>query len=70
MGDDEVPQTNQARIHMRSSAIDGFDGDEVEVTVEGGEGESVSDIEDAAARRFAQAVESASPDSEPERGYE
>lgn len=54
---DEEPATNQARIYMRTSAANGFDGNEVEVTVEGGEGESVEDIEDVAERRFEQAVE-------------
>jgi len=56
-GDDEPP-TNQARVYMRTSAANGFDGNEVEVTVEGGEGETVDDIADEAERRFEQAVES------------
>ena len=46
-GDDPV-ETNQARIYMRTSAANGFDGNEVEITVEGGEGEEVDDIEDVA----------------------
>ena len=60
MGDngDEEPPSNQARIYMRTSAANGFDGNEVEVTVEGGEGEDVDDIADEAERRFEQAVES------------
>jgi len=56
-GDDEPP-TNQARIYMRTSAANGFDGNEVEVTVEAGEGETVDDIEAVAEERFEQAVES------------
>ena len=56
--DDEPVETNQARIYMRTSAANGFDGNEVEITVEGGEGETVEDIADEAERRFDQAVES------------
>jgi hypothetical protein len=60
MSDDENGDTdeNQARVYMRTSAANGFDGNEVEVTVEGGAGETVSDIADEAEERFEQAVES------------
>jgi hypothetical protein len=54
--EDDAPE-NQARVYMRTSAANGFDGNEVEVTVEGGPGESVSDIADEAEERFEQAVE-------------
>ena len=60
-GDDEPP-SNQARIYMRTSAANGFDGNEVEITVEGGEGETVDDLEDVAERRFDQACRNASTD--------
>lgn len=58
----EYVETNQASIHMRTSAANGFDGREVEVTVEGGEGETVADLEAIAERRFDQAVENAGYD--------
>lgn len=68
-GDDEPP-TNQPRVYMRTSAANGFDGNEVEVTVEGGEGETVDDIEAVAERRFEQAVESTGCDGANQPGYE
>lgn len=68
-GDDD-PATNQARIYMRTSAANGFDGNEVEVTVEGGEGEVVDDIEDVAERRFEQAVEATGCDDTNRPGYQ
>jgi len=57
--DETVDQTNQARIYMRTSAANGLNGNEAEVTVEGGEGEDVEDIADVAEERFEQAVEAA-----------
>lgn len=68
--DDGEPATNQARIYMRTSAANGFDGNEVEITVEGGEGEDVDDIEDVAERRFEQAVESTGCDDSNRPGYQ
>lgn len=68
-GDDD-PATNQARIYMRTSAANGFDGNEVEVTVEGGEGEDVDDIEDVAERRFEQAVEATGCEDTNRPGYQ
>lgn len=56
MSDEEDELTNQPRIHMRTSAANGLNGNEVEITVEGGEGEKVEDIEDVARKRFNQAV--------------
>lgn len=69
--DDECScETNQARIYMRTSAANGFDGNEVEITVEGGEGEDVADVEDVAERRFEQAVDSTGCEGSQRRGYE
>jgi len=68
-GDDDPP-TNQARIYMRTSAANGFDGNEVEVTVEGGEGETVDDIADEAEDRFEQAVEATGCDKTNRKGYQ
>lgn len=72
MSDDENGdvETNQARINMRTSAANGFDGNEVEVTVEGGEGETVEDIAEEAKARFAQAVESTGTHETPLRQYQ
>lgn len=68
MGDDEGDDgTNQPRIHMSIGASDGFsDGNKsVNVTVEGGEGETTDDIEDVAERRFNQAVDATSDEGRP-----
>lgn len=70
MSDNDEPKSNQARIYMRTSAANGFDGNEVEVTVEGGEGEDVDDIADEAERRFEQAVESTGCEDTNRPGYQ
>jgi len=70
MSDEECPTENQARIRMKTSAANGFDGAEVEVVVEGGESETVSDIEDAAKRRFAQAVDANDVEHSNRPGYQ
>ena len=67
MSDDDKPQTNQASVYMRTSAANGFDGNEVEVHVEGGEGETVDDIQNSAEERFEQAVESTGCERETRR---
>ena len=63
-GDDDGETTNQARIYMRTSAADGMNGNDVEVTVEGGEGETIGDINDVARDRFEQAVEESDVDDD------
>ena len=66
----ELHETNAPRIYMRTSAANGFDGNEVEVTVEGGEGETVDDIADEARRRFDQAVASTGCEDSPRPEYQ
>ena len=72
MSDEETEphETNQASIYMRTSAANGFDGNEVEVHVRGGEGEEVDDIEDIAQRRFKQAVNNTECDESDIREYQ
>ena len=67
-GDDV--QENQARIYMRTSAANGLNGNEVEITVEGGDGETTDDIEDTAKERFQQAVKAADVDEHNAREYQ
>jgi hypothetical protein len=47
---------------MRTSAANGFDGTETEVTVEGGTDDTIDDVERAAEARFDQAVASTDVD--------
>lgn len=54
---DDEPPTNQARVYIRTSSANGFDGHEVEVTVEGAEDDDVDDVNAVAEERFADAVE-------------
>ena len=54
MTDEEAEPT--PRVYMSRSEADGFDGGEVVVEVEGGVGDTVEDVEEAAARRFEQAA--------------
>lgn len=68
--DCEEAPSNQARIYMRTSAANGLDGNEVEITVEGGESDDVEDIEETAKRRFEQAVEGAECDDVEAREYQ
>jgi len=72
MSDDDSDdvQENQARIYMRTSAANGLNGNEVEITVEGGDGETTDDIEDTAKERFQQAVEAADVDEHNAREYQ
>ena len=68
--DSDDVQENQARIYMRTSAANGLNGNEVEITVEGGDGETTDDIEDTAKERFRQAVEAADVDEHNAREYQ
>ena len=68
--DSDDVQENQARIYMRTSAANGHNGNEVEITVEGGDGETTDDIEDTAKERFQQAVEAADVDEHNAREYQ
>ena len=68
-GDNGDETTNQARIHMRTSAADGMNGNDVEVTVEGGEDETIDDISDVARKRFNQAAIAADVDEDERREY-
>ena len=68
--EDEEGRSNQARIYMRTSTANGLNGNEVEVTVEGGEGEDVEDIEDIARERFNQAVQSTDVEGSDPREYQ
>lgn len=70
MSDEEEQPSNQARIYMRTSAANGLNGNEVEVTVEGGEGEEVEDIEEIAKERFNQAVQAADVEDSAPREYQ
>ena len=65
--ENEEEKSNQARIYMRTSAANGLNGNEVEVTVEGGEGE---DVEDIARERFNQAVQSTDVEESDPREYQ
>lgn len=53
-GDEPEPQP---RIYMRTSAANGFDGNEVEVTVEGRPDDDLDDLAEVARERFDHAVE-------------
>ena len=67
MSEEQPQQSNQARIYMRTSAANGFDGNEAEITVEGGEGETVDDIKETAREQFTQAVDATGADTETNR---
>jgi len=68
--EDDEPVENQARVYMRTSAANGFDGNEVEVTVEGGPGDTVDDVEEVAEERFEQAVDRTGCDDTNHKGFE
>jgi len=68
-GEDDAVDPNP-RVVMRTSAANGFDGNEVKVEVEGGDDDTIDDVEDAAKRRFDQAVDAIGVDDTDRPGYQ
>lgn len=70
MTDDEEPPENQATVVMKTSAANGFDGNEVRVVAKGGPGDSIDDVNTVAKQRFEHAVMRTGTDDYEPQGYE
>ena len=70
MSDEDDAVDPNPRVVMRTSAANGFDGNEVKVEVEGGDDDTIDDVEDVAKRRFDQAVDATGVDDTDRVGYQ